>query len=522
MFRRKIWQDRQVEHPNRRLIKDTNTGDTISADITRNEGNVITPGDMLNAANMNDLERRIEAGINSGGGSGSTVEVIPTVSTGTKIANIVVDGVSNELYAPNSGGGGDIDIEVNPSDPATLSMEKLRVDGVTYNIELAGLADVDANPSDNEVLSWDANNSCWVSKQLSLESLTSDTTINDAGCIAIFNTSTQTWEPDTEISNLSDGQALVWDDNQGTWVNSNLSLNSLTELDPTQQSYSAGDIIYYNSYDDAWAATTFGSDPVQGDLLAWDSGNMCWRPTQFEDTPEGGNILIWESDDNGGGSWVVAAPELNTLTNVEVTDETGDGSYLEFFVRGLVGEQPTHQWRNSKFTVYGMVCDSALSSWPQEVYANTPTTIMSFTFTPEYYWYGAIISSRFNIDLSLDVDPSQVPSGGEYHNFTYTLDFYLEYDDSDGSHSDKIASEVPVNTPVFISDTYNSGSSYTIPYSTSVQFVHNVPVVPVPETPIDYTWRVELTCDSDCNVLSGQCTLQNITERKTEDFYPPR
>ncbi len=44
--------------------------------------------------------------VQSGGGGGSDVSITPTLSTGTKIADFEIDGVSGELYAPTGGGGG--------------------------------------------------------------------------------------------------------------------------------------------------------------------------------------------------------------------------------------------------------------------------------------------------------------------------------------------------------------------------------------------------------------------------------
>lgn len=41
-----------------------------------------------------------------GGGGGSTVTITPTLSSGTKIADYSIDGVSGSLYAPSGGGGG--------------------------------------------------------------------------------------------------------------------------------------------------------------------------------------------------------------------------------------------------------------------------------------------------------------------------------------------------------------------------------------------------------------------------------
>lgn len=55
---KKTWTDRQAEYPLRRKL--TATGTTDVYDVSREEGLVIEEGDALNAANLNDLETRIE------------------------------------------------------------------------------------------------------------------------------------------------------------------------------------------------------------------------------------------------------------------------------------------------------------------------------------------------------------------------------------------------------------------------------------------------------------------------------
>lgn len=55
------------------------------------------------------MGKLMKNGVNySGFGSpgGSTVEVVPIQTTGTKIATITVDGVDEDIYAPSGGGGG--------------------------------------------------------------------------------------------------------------------------------------------------------------------------------------------------------------------------------------------------------------------------------------------------------------------------------------------------------------------------------------------------------------------------------
>lgn len=59
---KKAWKDRNVQYPLRRYVTNAHDGtDVKDVYITRNEGNVIEAGDLVNAANLNDLEDRIEA-----------------------------------------------------------------------------------------------------------------------------------------------------------------------------------------------------------------------------------------------------------------------------------------------------------------------------------------------------------------------------------------------------------------------------------------------------------------------------
>lgn len=98
-FVKKLWSDRRVEFPNRKEITNDTTGEVTQATITRDEGEVLNPGDKVDALNMNDLEDRIAASVNSK----SEVTVTPSQSSGNKIADIVVNGDTKTLYAPTSG-----------------------------------------------------------------------------------------------------------------------------------------------------------------------------------------------------------------------------------------------------------------------------------------------------------------------------------------------------------------------------------------------------------------------------------
>ena len=57
MFEKKVWNDRQSEHPARRRL--TPTGNDNEYEVSRAEGTVMEEGDAFDAATMNDLENRV-------------------------------------------------------------------------------------------------------------------------------------------------------------------------------------------------------------------------------------------------------------------------------------------------------------------------------------------------------------------------------------------------------------------------------------------------------------------------------
>lgn len=67
-FVKKVWKDRVSQYPNRRTINDGHTTKVVT--VGRDEGTITEAGDGFNAANMNDLENRIQAAIGGGGGGG--------------------------------------------------------------------------------------------------------------------------------------------------------------------------------------------------------------------------------------------------------------------------------------------------------------------------------------------------------------------------------------------------------------------------------------------------------------------
>lgn len=63
-FLKKLWQNRQSEHPSRRILTNVNTNDVMLVEVARSEGEVLAEGDAFDESNMNDLEERIESAFN--------------------------------------------------------------------------------------------------------------------------------------------------------------------------------------------------------------------------------------------------------------------------------------------------------------------------------------------------------------------------------------------------------------------------------------------------------------------------
>lgn len=63
MYQKKTWKARTSEFPTRRALTDVSTGAVQTVNVARDEGTVSEQGDGFSAANMNDLESRIAAGL---------------------------------------------------------------------------------------------------------------------------------------------------------------------------------------------------------------------------------------------------------------------------------------------------------------------------------------------------------------------------------------------------------------------------------------------------------------------------
>lgn len=133
-------------------------------------------------------------------GGGSTVIVNQTLSSGTEVAGISVDGVETKLYAPtpttvvaNPSGTASTDLNkvtigstnynipvgstvvANPTGTSGTNLTRIKIDGTDYNISgggggsstLAGLSDVDlTTPANGEALVYDSTNQEWINAEV--------------------------------------------------------------------------------------------------------------------------------------------------------------------------------------------------------------------------------------------------------------------------------------------------------------------------------------------------------------------
>lgn len=109
MYERKVWVNRQSEHPSRRKL--TPTGNDGEYDVSRSEGIIMEDGDAFDADTMNDLERRVTAGfteLDPTGAGGGEVTVQPyTCEKRNGVYALVGRGVVGRCKIPASWAAGD-------------------------------------------------------------------------------------------------------------------------------------------------------------------------------------------------------------------------------------------------------------------------------------------------------------------------------------------------------------------------------------------------------------------------------
>lgn len=109
MYERKVWVNRQSEHPSRRKL--TPTGNDGEYDVSRSEGIIMEEGDAFDADTMNDLERRVAAGfteLDPTGAGGGEVTVQPyTCEKRNGVYALVGSGAVGRFKVPAAWSAGD-------------------------------------------------------------------------------------------------------------------------------------------------------------------------------------------------------------------------------------------------------------------------------------------------------------------------------------------------------------------------------------------------------------------------------
>lgn len=104
-FEKKTWRNRIAEYINRRLLTKED-GSTELVTVARDEGTISQEGDAFNAANMNDLEDRIDAEFNNINQSlnnliiRKTYEVPETTTVKSKKMTTLIDLPNIATYVP--------------------------------------------------------------------------------------------------------------------------------------------------------------------------------------------------------------------------------------------------------------------------------------------------------------------------------------------------------------------------------------------------------------------------------------
>jgi len=93
-YSKKTWVNRVSEHPARRKLTATGTADVY--DVSREEGIVTAAGDAFSESTMNDLENRVETGINA---------VQSTADSATTTANAALPKSGGTLTGVVTAGG---------------------------------------------------------------------------------------------------------------------------------------------------------------------------------------------------------------------------------------------------------------------------------------------------------------------------------------------------------------------------------------------------------------------------------
>ncbi len=225
---------------------------------------------------------------------GSNVSVSQTLSSGTEVAGITVNGNETKLYAPTP-----TNVVANPSGTASTDLEKITIGSTNYNIPVG--SEVIANPSgtsgtnltrikidgtdynisgggSGDSVSWNQiTQSGTKIAEVTINSTTTDVYAPNSGGGA----SALTDLTDVTITSVQDNQDLSYDSTSSKWINKtkqvSLTMSEYNALPDTKLtdgiSYFITDMNVVDGYTDLIGTLTAGSTSltISSELLTTDS-----------------------------------------------------------------------------------------------------------------------------------------------------------------------------------------------------------------------------------------------------------
>lgn len=201
-----------------------------------------------------------------GGGSGSSVQVEPLLTTGVEIAHITVDGTQSTLYAPNGGGGGDASIDDSSiSATTTWSSNKInselgnKANSVHSHTTATDTSDGFMSSSDKSKLDTIAENATYVIVDTSLSATSTNAIQNSVVANALAgkvnvetNKGLSTNDFDdtykTKLDGIDNGANKTIIDTAFSDTSTNPVANNIlyARIKEIEQASAAGEIIYTN------------------------------------------------------------------------------------------------------------------------------------------------------------------------------------------------------------------------------------------------------------------------------------
>ena len=298
----------------------------------------------------------------SGGSGGSSVEWTQTQSSGTKIAEIDIDGNSQDVYAPTP-----TTVEANPQGTATGTLTKLQVGADIYEVSggggsstLADLTDTDiTTPSDNQDLVYDNTSSKWKNKTTRIELTQAQYNAlsyaeKHNGCMYYI---TDAGGPSGKFTPIGLGECYSTEERMiGCWTDGKpLYQKSFDNIDPTQHlgqnilldasltldnveivkidgSWAIGGYHYLASQQSSIFKTIYFNNQTVSPPIIFNNTNGLYFNTNQSNYGEVAKITVQYtkvSDTAGSGSWTPSGvPAVHYSTTEQVIGTWIDGKTL--------------------------------------------------------------------------------------------------------------------------------------------------------------------------------------------------